>query len=566
MRALKIVSGSILLTAAFLAACGDTSQPLGPDSALDQARAGQTCTITDDAQGRVRTVSAGCANEGVTVPQGWTLKVIGEAAPSALRFEVSPNFTPIPNPEGTYLETNLIDISGIADFTNLTSVSDPPQTVTFSVTMNKRSVPDSWGTWGSPPFTEGAFPHILFTGGAQTIEMTLAVPSAVFGFELNPNPFALHTFTADFYSGGTLVGSITREISGDAGARLLAAEAPEGQAFDRVVVTGSSDFAIARLRWSEGQIEQPIDVEIEDVYSGNPRQAPGVVSAEDEWLYVEILDPLQYRPNGLGANPFRTADQVRIGDSFATGTPAESYQLLDINNDGNLDIRLRWSIEELLDDGNLTCLTEEIEVWGDDNGQRYHGEHEVEIIDCVLPPDPVIDQNQPDASVYMAAFAQTDLAQSFQTQQGVLPTVGAGIFLQPGVGGTDNVRISLWNALPNAGGTMLAQGQAMGTQGEWVDIIFNNPVLLTPNTTYYLVFDGNLSLGIAGSIANPYPHGHVFANPGFTPFPNFDYTFRTWIAAPGGESLSPGHLEGMKTMSPSGSVRPNRGAPATQSN
>ena len=142
----------------------------------------------------------------------------------------------------------------------------------------------------------------------------------------------------------------------------------------------------------------------------------------------------------------------------------------------------------------------------------------------------IIDQEQNDNSVFMAAFAQTDLAQSFQTQA-FDNIAGAGIFLQPNVGGTDNVTIELWDALPPDGGNLLASASAQGTQGQWVDV-FWDPESIAPNTTYYLVFTGNTTLGISGSVNNPYPFGNVFANPGYQSFPNFDYTFRTWASTP----------------------------------
>ena len=139
--------------------------------------------------------------------------------------------------------------------------------------------------------------------------------------------------------------------------------------------------------------------------------------------------------------------------------------------------------------------------------------------------DTEIDQNQPSGPVYMAAFSQGDLAQSFMQINSNI--AGAGILLQAGTGSTDNVTIQVWTGLPNAGGTMLAEGSAMGTAGQWVDVFWDY-VAVTPGTTYYLVFVGNTTLGIAGDTGNPYPHGHVFANAGFTPFPNFDYAVRTY--------------------------------------
>jgi len=141
-------------------------------------------------------------------------------------------------------------------------------------------------------------------------------------------------------------------------------------------------------------------------------------------------------------------------------------------------------------------------------------------------PAAVLDQSQPSGPVYMAGFSQTDLAQSFVPEVG--QCVGAGILLQAGQGTTDTVTIELWTALPNViGATRLAQESDLGTQGEWVDV-FWPAVAVTPGQTYYLVFVGNTSLGIAGDTANPYPNGQVFANAGFGSFPNFDYAFRTW--------------------------------------
>jgi hypothetical protein len=136
-----------------------------------------------------------------------------------------------------------------------------------------------------------------------------------------------------------------------------------------------------------------------------------------------------------------------------------------------------------------------------------------------------VDQNQPNPPVYMAHFAQTDLAQSFQQSAGNI--CGAGIFLQAGIGTTDNVTISLWTNLPNAGGVLITSASAIGTQNTWVDVFWPS-VAITPATTYYLVFTGNTTLGIAGDINNPYPFGMVFANPGYGAFPVYDYTFRTY--------------------------------------
>lgn len=141
--------------------------------------------------------------------------------------------------------------------------------------------------------------------------------------------------------------------------------------------------------------------------------------------------------------------------------------------------------------------------------------------------DSAIDQNQPSGGTYIAGFSQTGLAQSFQQTNTNIS--GAGILLQASIGSSAPVTIQLWTNLPNAGGAMLAEATATGTAGTWVDVFWTNPVTVTPGTTYYLVFTGNSTLGIAGSTSNPYAYGMCYANAGYTPFANFDYAFRTFF-------------------------------------
>lgn len=148
----------------------------------------------------------------------------------------------------------------------------------------------------------------------------------------------------------------------------------------------------------------------------------------------------------------------------------------------------------------------------------------------------VIDQNQDQNPNYMAAFSQGDLAQSFQQANNNI--TGAGIYLWANAGGSDMVTITLYDALPNAGGNALASGSAMGTQDSWVDVSWN-AVNITADSTYYLVFtSANDTLGIAGSLNNPYSRGQVFANPGFQSYASYDYTFRTYaVPSPASAAL-----------------------------
>jgi hypothetical protein len=122
---------------------------------------------------------------------------------------------------------------------------------------------------------------------------------------------------------------------------------------------------------------EPVNVvPIHRVYSGDPPRGGDTISLADQWVYVEILSVQQYL--GRPASP----SDVRIGPTWETGTPAESFQLLDINNDGVLDIRVRFSRQALQDAGRLPLGTTTLVIWGRDptTGELYRGERTVTVI------------------------------------------------------------------------------------------------------------------------------------------------------------------------------------------
>src|SRR5262249_52960920 len=110
--------------------------------------------------------------------------------------------------------------------------------------------PDSWTSWGPPPDTESATPRVLWTNGFTSTTLTFA-DSTTFGFELQPNTSVPSSMTAEFFDGAVSLGSITHDVDGNAGARLFAATTTTGS-FDRVVISGTDDFAIAQVRYAEG--------------------------------------------------------------------------------------------------------------------------------------------------------------------------------------------------------------------------------------------------------------------------------------------------------------------------
>jgi hypothetical protein len=167
--------------------------------------------------------------------------------------------TPIDNPDAAYLAaTTKLDFSDLPDGTSVETLSDDVLFVTFSEPLVKFTVPGNWATWSSPPFSEDPTPAVLYST-ANTLTIDISRPVSIFGFELEPSPFAEIEFTADFYRGDSLVESITRVVDGDAGARLFARE---DSAINRVVITGGSDFAIAQIRYQSAPIDAALTAAI----------------------------------------------------------------------------------------------------------------------------------------------------------------------------------------------------------------------------------------------------------------------------------------------------------------
>jgi hypothetical protein len=176
----------------------------------------------------------------------------------ALMFAASPAsaaIVPISNPgdpvPGGTPYTSWTTVVPFPASGTFTSITDGILTVGFSTTMTRFTHPGSWLTWSSAPFSEfpGVNPLPLGYSPATSLTMTLSTAVDTFGFELEPNPFAVFSFTADFFEGATLLGSITRSVDGTAGARLFAGFETSGARITRVVVTGPADFAIAQVRY-----------------------------------------------------------------------------------------------------------------------------------------------------------------------------------------------------------------------------------------------------------------------------------------------------------------------------
>jgi PEP-CTERM motif len=118
----------------------------------------------------------------------------------------------------------------------------------FSNPQSENNVPNSWATWNCPPATESCTPNVLWNQGFSSLTITLTSAANIVGFELEPDNFAVEETTAQFFNGGTLLGTIDLFPNGSAGALLFAAQSDQN--ITSVVITNlaGDDFAIAQLR------------------------------------------------------------------------------------------------------------------------------------------------------------------------------------------------------------------------------------------------------------------------------------------------------------------------------
>jgi hypothetical protein len=173
------------------------------------------------------------------------------AAVGGLALGASPAlaFNQILTPDAGYTGSTSLLGGGDGSGGFISSLSDGTMTVDFSSAVLESSVPDTWGSWGSPPDTESSTPNVLDTYGATSLTLSLDHKATTFGFELEPDDFQSEDVTVDFYNGATLLGSIDLTPNGTSGALLYAAT---GGSFDKVVINDNAgdDFAIAQLRYS----------------------------------------------------------------------------------------------------------------------------------------------------------------------------------------------------------------------------------------------------------------------------------------------------------------------------
>jgi hypothetical protein len=189
---------------------------------------------------------------------GTRLLVAGLFALSIVPLQAG--FMPIAQPDASYTSsTTLIPITG-ADFDTTLTLSDANLTVTFSTLMEKFTVPTTWTNWSSPPAAETSTPRVLSPADISltTVSLLFSQPLTTFGLEAEPDALAQYgTFpvTLDFFSGVTLVGSVTNMLDGStsalfAGASMTPITSVTLTILGNAQVPEGTDPGIAQIRYA----------------------------------------------------------------------------------------------------------------------------------------------------------------------------------------------------------------------------------------------------------------------------------------------------------------------------
>ena len=177
--------------------------------------------------------------------------LLGLAAAALSCWPVRADFITIAQPDAAYLSSTTVLGFSDPDYTYVGFISGAGQTLSYDNLLEELTVPGSWTTWGSPPAVESATPRVGWTqSGVSELTISLSAAATTFGLEIDPDFPGPEPTTADFYSGGRLVGTIDLSPDASVGAMLFAASTTTNP-FTRVVINNltGDDFAIAQQRF-----------------------------------------------------------------------------------------------------------------------------------------------------------------------------------------------------------------------------------------------------------------------------------------------------------------------------
>ncbi len=114
--------------------------------------------------------------------------------------------------------------------------------LTFDVGHSLRMIGQGWASW-----SHGYTGQVFYNNGSYATGYDMPGGVAAFDAYLEPNPFALHSFTATGYGSGGGEVTISFDAHGSAGASHFGFYAT-GEDLVRVEIEGTSDWAVGEFR------------------------------------------------------------------------------------------------------------------------------------------------------------------------------------------------------------------------------------------------------------------------------------------------------------------------------
>jgi hypothetical protein len=355
-----------------------------------------------------------------------------------------PAFQAIPQPIAPYLaQTSKLDIT-VPDFTSVASLSDGTLTTSFSLSGQARTAGVTWGSWSSSPDSESDTPRVLFFQNF-TLETTISLnaPVLTFGFEVQPNVQDVFSVTATFEDrGGNVLGAITRDVSGRAGARLFAGTDVSGTGISSVVIAvdaPAQGFGVAQVRYSRS----------------NLALAGPYVTASAPTDPVQSLDHVTVTFNQPTDPATFTPDQVTLTDP--NGNPVTITQDHIVPNADGTVYTISFNPRTALGQYTLTVGPNVTDVHGNPMDQDFDG----------IPGEPT--------DVYHAAFTVTNEL-----------VINGGFETGDFSGWSRTIEDTFVGSSPNPphSGRFAAQVSSFGDLQEF----FSQDLSTTPGATYHISF------------------------------------------------------------------------------
>lgn len=144
------------------------------------------------------------------------------------------------------------------DFTPLTQLSSPSNTLSFSNTVDKAYVGTDWARLENSRFNLGS--DVYFNGEGNTTTISFAKPVAAFDFVLETNSLAPMLFNMEVTASGSVTQTLSQNLQGDVGGRYFGFYTTGTDLISSITInapSGANGFAIGEIRLGDVSKQVP---------------------------------------------------------------------------------------------------------------------------------------------------------------------------------------------------------------------------------------------------------------------------------------------------------------------